>query len=135
MSNDPANAINLVAPDLASVIVRHDRALETRDSTLMGELLPEDFLQVTPAGLLKGREEWFDWFENITRYVVMNRRIVAVREFESTTAILSHCNPVMRVRDGEASEHQAMMLELWTKREGRWIKSYEQYTRPPQPNA
>lgn len=121
--------------DLAALIERHDRGLEARDVAFMKTLLPQNFLQVTPAGTLKGRAEWFEWFENIARYDVMRRAIVSARKFDGTFAVLSWVNPMMRVRDGESSEHSAMMLEIWTSRAGTWVKGYEQYTRPPQPAA
>nr|WP_302054121.1 nuclear transport factor 2 family protein [Sphingomonas tagetis] len=120
---------------MVAVIHGHDRGLEARDSELMRRLLPESFLQVTPAGTPKGREEWFDWFENTTRYDSMRREIVEFRKLDGVIAVLSRCSPIMRVRDGEPSEHRAMMLELWACDRGQWTKAYEQYTRPPLPAA
>jgi hypothetical protein len=117
---------------LAEQIDRHDRALESRDLTSLEILLTEDFIQVAPNGTLRNRTSWFDWFSGIVRYDQMRRTVIVSRSYAVTRIVLSECFPVMRVRDGEPSVHTAIMLELWTNRDGSWRKAIEQYTRPAQ---
>lgn len=118
--------------DLAAQIDTFDRALEKRDLISLDMLLTEDFLQVAPNGNLRDRDAWSVWFAEVATYDQMRRKIIGSRSFADSTIVLSECFPIMRVRGGEPSVHTAVMLEVWTDREGRWQKAMEQFTRPPQ---
>jgi hypothetical protein len=117
--------------DLIEQLDRHDRALEAGDLSSLDHLLIEDFIQITPAAVVKIKSEWFAWFTGIVKYDRMRRQIVGSRSFADTCIVLSECSPVMRVKGGEPSVHTAFMLEVWTNRDGDWRKAVEQYTKPP----
>ena len=119
-------------PGLAEQIDRHDRALETRDMRYLESVLTNDFIQVTPNAIPKTRGDWFGWFDNIVKYDQMRRRIINSRSLKDASVVISKCTPVMRVRGGEPSVHRALLLEVWTHRDGWWRKLVEQYTRLPQ---
>ena len=125
LASDPTT----LDPELAEQMRRYDRALEQRDLGLLDEILDEDYVQVSPLAIRRNRPEWFDWFLDIVRIDAMRRRVIGSRAFGDVTIVLSECDPTMRVRGGEPSVHQALMLEVWTRNGDRWLKAIEQLTR------
>lgn len=121
----------ILDPALAEFIDAHDRALERGDAAWLEDVIADEYLMVSPLGKIIGRAGYFEWFGPITKYDVMKRKIITARQIGSNWVVVSDCTPIMRVRGGEPSEHQAFMLEIWTQAGGAWKKAVEQYTRPP----